>query len=140
MYATDAYLADSPTVASLRFTVQELQRSCHQQQPRDPQCADSVPYQCLQSDQAQWAPVALRYEWSLPLARRLTQTPMPAASVLTTHVCRQAATLVQPARCLQSACSRRKLVVLCLEHIHDPDIEPQRCAAAAKPAPAAPVK
>ena len=36
VFATEAYLADPPTVESLRFTVQELQRSRHQQQPRDP--------------------------------------------------------------------------------------------------------
>ena len=38
VFATEAYLADPPTVESLRFTVQELQRSRHQQQPRDPGC------------------------------------------------------------------------------------------------------
>ena len=43
VYATDAYLTDPPTVELLRFTVQELQRRRHQQQPRDPECAQSAP-------------------------------------------------------------------------------------------------
>ena len=35
VYATEAYLTDPPTLESLRFTVQELQRRRHQQQSRD---------------------------------------------------------------------------------------------------------
>ena len=65
---------------------------------------------------------------------------MPAASVHTTPEYRQTATLEQSARCLQSACARRKLVVHRPEHILDPDSEPQQGAAAAVPAPAVPVK
>ena len=51
VFATEAYLADPPTVESLRFRVQELQRSRHQQQPRDPGCTETVPCEYLQSDQ-----------------------------------------------------------------------------------------
>ena len=58
VFATEAYLADPSTVESLRFTVQELQRSRHQQQPRDPGCTETVPYQCLQSDQVPGSPMA----------------------------------------------------------------------------------
>ena len=36
VYAIDAYLTDLPTVESLRFIVQELERGDPQQQPRDP--------------------------------------------------------------------------------------------------------
>ena len=57
VFATEAYLADPPTVESLRFTVQELQRSRHQQQPRDPGCTETVPYKCLQSDQVPGSPM-----------------------------------------------------------------------------------
>ena len=65
---------------------------------------------------------------------------MPAASVHTTPEYRQTATLEQSARCLQSACARRKLVVHRPEHILDPHSESQQGAAAAVPAPAVPVK
>ena len=81
VFATETYLADPPTVESLRFTVQELQRSRHQQQPRDPVCTETVPYQCLQSDQVPGSPVAPQYESLPPLARRSARLPMPAASV-----------------------------------------------------------
>ena len=64
--ATEAYLTDPPTVESLRFTAQERQRRRHQQQPCDPGCTESVPYQSLQGDH------------------------VPGASVHTTPVCRQA--------------------------------------------------
>ena len=47
VFATEAYLADPPTVESLRFTVQELQRSRHQQQPRDPGCTKTLPYRSM---------------------------------------------------------------------------------------------
>ena len=116
VFATEAYLADPPTVESLRFTVQELQRSRHQQQPRDPGCTETLPYQCLQSDQVPGSPVAPQYELLPPLARRSARLPMPAASVHTTPEYRQTATLEQSARCLQSACARRKLVVHRPEH------------------------
>ena len=140
VFATEAYLADPPTVESLRFTVQALQRSRHQQQPRDPGCTETVPYQYLQSDQVPGSPVAPQYE-SLPaLARRSARLPMPAASVHTTPEYTQTATLEQSARCLQSACARRKLVVHRPEHILDPHGESQQGAAAAVPAPAVPVK
>ena len=140
VFATEAYLADPPTVESLRFTVQELQRSRHQQQPRDPGCTETVPCEYLQSDQVPGSPVAPQYE-SLPaLARRSARLPMPAASVHTTPEYRQTATLEQSARCLQSACARRKLVVHRPEHILDPHSESQQGAAAAVPAPAVPVK
>ena len=140
VFATEAYLADPPTVESLRFTVQEHQRSRHHQEPHDPECTETVPYQYLQSDQVPGSPMAPRHESLLPLARRLARLPMPAASVHTAPEYRQTATLVQPARCLQSACARRKLVVHCPEQIPDPDSEPQHGAAAAAPAPAAPVE
>ena len=136
VFATEAYLADPPTVESLRFTVQELQRSRHQQRPRDPGCTETVPYQCLQSDQVPGSPMAPQHE-SLQHETRL---PMPAASVHTATEYRQTATLEQSARCLQSACARRKLVVHRPEHILDPRSEPQQGAAAAVPAPAVPVK
>ena len=135
-----AYLADPPIVESLRFTVQELQRSRHQQQPSVPGCTESVPYQCLQGNQLPGSPVAQQYESLPPLARRSARLPMPAASVHTTPEYRQTATLEQSARCLQSACARRKLVVHRPEHIFDPHSEPQQGAAAAVPAPAVPVK
>ena len=138
--ATEAYLADPPTVESFRFTVQELQRSRHQQQPRDPGCNETVPYQCLQSDQVPGSPVAPQHESLSPLARRSARLPMPAASVHTAPEYRQTATLEQSARCLQSACARRKLVVHLPVHILDPDSEPQQGAAAAVPAPVVPVK
>ena len=138
--ATEAYLADPLTVELLRFTVQGLQRSRHQQQPRDPGCTETVPYQCLQGDQLPGAPVAPQYESLPPLACRSARLPMPAALVHTTPEYRQTATLEQFARCLQSACARRKLVVHRPEHILDPDSEPQQGAAAAVPAPAVPVK
>ena len=140
VFATEAYQADPPTVESLRFTVQELQRSRHQQQPRDPGCTETVPYQYLQSDQVPGSPVAPQYESLPPLARRSARLPMPAASVHTTPEYRQTATLEQSARCLQSACARRKLVVHRPEHILDPRGELQQGAAAAVPAPAVPVK
>ena len=47
VFATEAYLADPPTVESLRFTVQELQRSRHHQEPHDPGCTETIPYQYL---------------------------------------------------------------------------------------------
>ena len=140
VFATEGYLADPPTVESLRFTVQELQRSRHQQQPRDPGCTETVPYQYLQSDQVPGSPVAPQYESLPPHARRSARLPMPAASVHTTPEYRQTATLEQSARCLQSACARRKLVVHCPEHILDPHSESQQGAAAAVPAPAVPWK
>ena len=124
--ATEAYLADPLTVELLRFTVQELQRSRHQQQPRDPGCTETVPYQCLQGDQLPGAPVAPQYESLPPLACRSARLPMPAALVHTTPEYRQTATLGQSARCLQSACARRKLVVHRPEHILDPDSETQQ--------------
>ena len=118
VYATEAYLTDPPTVESLRFTVQELQRRRHQQQLCDPGCPRSVPYQSLQGEQ------------------------VPAASVHTTPVCRPAATSSQRARCVESACSKLKLMVHSAEgrHIQDTDRKPQQVAAAAISAPAAPVK
>ena len=140
VFATEAYLADAPTVESLRFTVQERQRSRHQQQPRDPGCTETVPYQCLQSDQVSGSPMAPQHESLPPLARRSARLPMPVASVHTTPKYRHTATLEQSARCLQSACARRKLVVHRPEHILDPDSEPQQGAAAAVPAPAVPLK
>ena len=140
VFATEAYLADPPTVESLRFTVQELQRSRHQQQPRDPGCTETVPYQYLQSDEVPGSPVAPQHELLPPLARRSARLPMPAASVHTAPEYRQTATLEQSARCLQSACARRKLVVHRPEHILDPHGESQQGAAAAVPAPAVPVK
>ena len=74
MYATEAYLTDPPTVESLRFTVQEIQRRRHQLQSCDPGCAESGLFQSMQSEQ------------------------VAAASVHTTPVCRQAATSYQRAR------------------------------------------
>ena len=120
VFATEPYLADPPTVESLQFTVQELQRSRHQQQPLDPGCTETVPYQCLQSDQVPGSPVAPQHESLPPLARRSARLPMSAASVRTTPEYRQTATLERSARCLQSACARRKLVVHRPEHIPDP--------------------
>ena len=77
VYATEAYVTDPPTVESLRFTVQELQRRRHQQQPCNPGRTQSAPYQSLQGEQ------------------------VPAASVHTTPVCRQDATSWYAyARCL----------------------------------------
>ena len=140
VFATEAYLANPPTVESLRFTVQELQRSRHQQQPRDPGCTETVPYQWLQSDQVPGSQVAPQHESLPPLARRSARLLMPAATVHTAPEYRQTATLEQSARCLQSACARRKLVVHRPEHILDPGSEPQQGAAAAVPAPAVPVK
>ena len=118
VYATEAYLTDTPTVESLRFTVQELQRRRHQQQPCDPGCAGSVPCQSLHDEQ------------------------VTAASVHTTLVCRPAATSSQRARCKETACSRRKLMVPSAEgrHIQDTDRKHQQVAAVAIPAPAVPVK
>ena len=118
VYATEVYLTDPPTVESLRFTVQELQRRRLQQQPCDPWCAGSVPCQSLQDEQEK------------------------TASVQTTPVCRPAATLSQRLRCVENACSRRKLVVHSAEgrHIQDTHKNPQQVAAAAIPARAAPVK
>ena len=140
VFATEAYLADPPTVESLRFTVQQLQSSRHQQQPRDQGCTETVPYQCLQSDQVPGSPVAPQYESLPPLGRRSARLPMPAASVHTAPEYRQTATLEQSARCLQSACASRKLVVHRPEHIFDPDSEPQQGAAATVPVPAVQVK
>ena len=80
VFATEAYIADPPTVESLWFTVQELQRSRHQQQPRDPGCTETVPYQCLQGDQLPGAPVAPQYESLPPLAR-----PIADAGCVSTH-------------------------------------------------------
>ena len=102
VFATEAYLVDPPTVESLRFTVQELQRSRHQQQPRDPGCTETVPYQYLQSDEVPGSPVAPQHELLPPLARRSARLPMPAASVHTAPEYRQTATLEQFARCLQN--------------------------------------
>ena len=140
VFATEAYLADPPTVESLRFTVQELQRSRHHQEPHDLGCTEAVPYQYLQSDQVPGSPVAPQHESLPPLARQSALLAMPAASVHTALEYRQTATLEQSARCLQSACARRKLVVHRPEHILDPDSELQQGAAAAAPAPAAPLK
>ena len=140
VFANEAYLADPLTVESLRFTVQDLQRSRHQQQPSVPGCTETVPYQSLQGDQLPGAPVAPQYESLPPLARRSARLPMPAASVHTTPEYRQTSPLEQSARCLQSACARRKLVVHRPEHVLDPHSEPQQGAAAAVPAPAVPVK
>ena len=74
-----------------------------------------------------------------PLARRLAQMPMPAASKPTTPVSRQAATSVQRARCFQCLCSRRKLMEHFLDErpFYDPDSQPQHIAEAAVPVPAA---
>ena len=118
VYATEAYLTDPPTVESLRFTVQELQRRRHQQQPCNPGRTESGPYQSLQGEQ------------------------VPAASVHTNPVCRQDATSSQRSRCVESAYSRRKLVVQSAERrqIQDPDSKPRQVDAAASSAPAAPVK
>ena len=118
VYSTEAYLTDPPTVESLRFTVQELQRRRHQYQHGDPGSTKSGLYQFLQGEQ------------------------VPAATVHTTPVCRQASTSSQRARCVESACSRRKLVVHSAEgrQIQDPDRKPQQVAAAASSAPPAPVK
>ena len=140
VFATEAYLPDPATVESLRFTVQQLQSSRHQQQPGDRGCTETVPYQCLQSDQVPGSPVAPQYESLPPLARRSARLPMPAASVHTAPEYRQTATLEQSARCLQSACARPKLVVHRPKHIFDPDSEPQQGAAATVPVPAIPVK
>ena len=57
VYATEAYLTDPPNVESLRFTVQELQRRRHQQQPCNPGCTESGPYQSLQGEQVPAASV-----------------------------------------------------------------------------------
>ena len=118
VYATEAYLTDPPTVEALRFTVQELQRRRHQQQPCNPRSTESGPYQSLQGEE------------------------VPAASVHTNPVCRQDATSSQRSRCVESACSRRKLVVHSAERrqIQDPDSKPRQVAATASSAPAAPVK
>ena len=122
VYATEAYLTDPTTVESLRFTVQELQRRRQKQQPCNPGRTDSGPYQSLQGEQ------------------------VPASSVHTTPLCRQVTTSSQRSRCVESACSRRKLVVHSAERhqIQDPDSKPQQVAAAtaadASSAPAAPVK
>ena len=118
VYDIEAYLTDPPTLESLRFTVQELQRRRPQQQPRDPGCTEAVSYQSLQNEQ------------------------VPAASMHTTPVFRQAATTLQRARCVESACSRCKLVVHSPErpHIHDPDSQLQQVNATAISAPAAPEK
>ena len=51
LYATEAYLTDPPTVESLRFTVQELQRRRHQWQPCNPGRTEPGPYQSLQGEQ-----------------------------------------------------------------------------------------
>ena len=83
------------------------------------------------------SPLAPQHESLPPLARRSARLPM---SVHTAPEYRQTATSEQSARCLQSACARRKLVVHRPEHILDPDGEPQQGAAAAVPAPAIPVK
>ena len=117
VYATEAYLTDPPTVESLRFIVQELQRRCQQQQPCNPGRTESGPYQSLQGEQ------------------------VPAASVHTTPFCRQVATSSQRARFVESDCSKRQLVVHSAEgrQIQDPDSKPQKIAAAASSAPAAPV-
>ena len=116
----EAYLTEPPTVESLRFTVQELQRRRHQQQPCNPGRTESGTYQSLQGEQ------------------------VPAASVHTTPVCRQDATSSQRSRCVESACSRRKLVVHSADRrqIQDPDSKSQQvaAAAAASSAPAAPVE
>ena len=108
-------------------------------QPRDPGRTETVPYLCLQSDQVPGSPKAPQHE-SPPLARWSARLPMPAASVHTAPEYRQTATLEQSARCLQSACARRKLVVHRPEHFLDPHSESQQGAAAAVPAPAVPVK
>ena len=117
VYATEAYLTDPLIVESLRFTLQELQRRRHQQQPCDPVCSESGPYQSLQGEQ------------------------VPAASVHSTPVCRQAETSSQGARCVESACSRRQVMVHPPEdpHVHDPDRKPRQVADAATSAPAATV-
>ena len=57
VYATEAYLTDPPTVESLRFTVQELQRRRHQQQPCNLGRTESGPYQSLQGEQVPAASV-----------------------------------------------------------------------------------
>ena len=120
VYATEAHLTDPPTVESLRFAVQELQRRRHQQQPCNPLRTESGSYQSLQGEQ------------------------VPAVTVHTNPVCRQVATSSQCARCVESACSKRQLVVHSAEgcQIQDPDSKPQQiaAAAAASSAPAAPVK
>ena len=118
VYATEAYLTHPPTVESLRFTVQEHQRRRHQQQRCNPGRTESGLYHSLQGEQ------------------------VPAASVHTNPVCRQDATSSQRSRCVESACSRRELVVQSAErrHIQDPDSKPRQVAAAASSAPAAPVK
>ena len=77
-------------------------------------------------------PVAPEYDSPSPLARRLAQRLMPAASKPTTPVSRQAATSVQRARCLQFFPDERP--------IYDPDCQPQQIAEAAVPVPAALVK
>ena len=119
VYATEAYLTDPPTVESFRFTVQELQRRRHQQQPCNPGRTEPGRFQSLQDEQ------------------------VPAASVHTTPGCRQVATSSQRSHCVESACSRRKLVVHSVEgrQNQDPNSKPQQvAAAAASSAPAAPVK
>ena len=85
VYATEAYLTDPRTVESLRFTIQVLQRRRHQQQPCDPRCTESGPYQSLQGEQ------------------------VTDAAMHKTPVCRQATTSSQRTRCLDSACSRRNI-------------------------------
>ena len=92
VFATEAYLADPPTVESLRFTVQELQRSRHQKQPRDPRLYLISAYRDTKCRCHQW----LRS--MNPLARRSARLPMPAASVHTAPEYRQTATLEQSAR------------------------------------------
>ena len=125
VYATEAYLTDPPTVELLRFIVQELQRRRRQQQPGYPGWTELGLYQSMQGDR------------------------VPVASMHTTPVCRQHATSSQRSRCVESACSRRKIVVQSAERrqIQDPDSKPQQvaaaaaaAAAAASSAPAAPVK
>ena len=81
VYANEAYLTDPPTVESLRFTVQDLQRKRPKQQLRDKGCTEAVSYQSLQDEQ------------------------VPAASMHTTPAFRQAATSSKRARCVESACS-----------------------------------
>ena len=106
--AIEAYLTDPPTVESLRFTVQDLQKRRPQQELRDPGCTEAVFYQSLQIEQ------------------------VPAASMHTTPAFRQAATSSQRARCVESACPRRKLVMHSPDglHSHDPDSQLQQVNAA----------
>ena len=140
VYAIETYLTDPPTVESLRFTVQEPQRSRHQQQSCDLGCAECVPYQSLKGNQVPGAPVAPQYEFPPPLSYRSAQKP--AASTHKSFVFRHPVTSTQRARCLESACSGRKLVVQSPgeRRKNDPNGKPHQVAAAAIPAPAAPVK